>query len=325
MSAMAGPHDIVIDTRSGDVEGATRRERAAVAALRMATSALGPVHELGYSYVARLTRRILPSSKNMVLRLNDDSLMRMAYCDGYWSTMLLPGYHYERSVHAMLADAADVDYGFIDCGANHGYWSILASSKAYGAKKTAAIEAASDTFALLDDNCSLNGRRFQALNKAIAATSGEHVRIYGVKHEARTTVAPSEGAEPILDCHTITIDDVAAMPLFLGVGRFIVKLDVEGVEIPAFAGAERLLAGDSVFVYEDHGSDPNHETTRHVIEALGLRVFWLGEGKRRQVRNVGELDEIKKSRRFGYDMAATASPFWIDRLERLVAQTPKTN
>jgi FkbM family methyltransferase len=319
MSAMAGAGDIVIDTRNGAVEGAAAHERLAITGLRAATAMLRPLHEFGYSYVAGLIRLLLPSRKSMVLRLDDDSLMRVGYCDGYWSTMVLKGYRYEPWTKALLIDSADVKCGFIDCGANFGFWSIFASSKAAGQNPTVAIEAASDTFAHLDDNRLLNGDRFVALNRAIGATSGERVRIYGAKHEARTTVAPSEDAKPILDCETITIDDVAAMPVFAGIDKFIVKLDVEGVEIPAFDGASRLLAGDSAFVYEEHGSDPTHATTRHVLEELKLHVFWLGEGQRGEIRSVDRLSGIKKSRRYGYDMVASASAFWIARLERLAA------
>src|SRR5690606_16385186 len=123
---LARADDIVIDTRSGAVTGAALHERLAVVGLTVAILILRPLHELGYSYVARLVRAVLPSRKSMVLQLADDSMMRIGYCDGYWSTMVLPSYRYEPAIAAMLADSADVDFGFIDGGANHGYWSILA-------------------------------------------------------------------------------------------------------------------------------------------------------------------------------------------------------
>ncbi|MHB2264664.1 FkbM family methyltransferase [Aliihoeflea sp. PC F10.4] len=310
--------EIAVDRVQGGVDGAALHERAAIGVLRLSTVALRPFHDFGFSYVARFTRKLLPSKKPMVLKLADDSFMRVDYCDAYWSTLLSPSYKYEEWITTLLADSADVDYGFIDGGANHGYWSILASGAKAGSKPVVAIEAASDTFAHLDDNRRLNGERFTALNRAIGAVGGERVLIYGAKHEARTMVATGD-AKPILDCVTISLDEVAAMDEFAGTDKFIVKLDVEGVEIAAFSGAERLLAGDSAFVYEEHGSDRAHETTRYVIETLGLRVFWLGEGHASEIVSLDTLDGIKKSRRFGYDMVATKSPFWLSRLERLVA------
>jgi FkbM family methyltransferase len=320
VTALAASGDIVIDTRSGRVEGASAPERMAIGFLRAANAVLRPFHDFGFSYVARATRKLLQSRKAMVLELADDSRMRVDYCDAYWSTLLAPGYPYEPWITVLLADSADVPYGFIDGGANHGFWSILASGRPGGATKAIAIEAASDTFRHLEDNRRLNGDRFTALNMAIGAESGQRVRIYGFKHESRTTVAPSPDATPILDCETISIDDIAARPEFAGIDKFLVKLDVEGVEIPAFEGARRLIDGDTAFVYEEHGSDRDHATTRHVLDALAMRVFWLDPGAAKEIREAGELDAIKKSRRFGYDLVATRSPFWIERLERLAGR-----
>lgn len=313
--SVAAADDIVIDARSGRVEGASAAERIAITVLRSAMFFLKPFANVGISYIARAVRTVLPSHRAMLFRLTPDSSMRVAYCDTYWSVLVSPDYAYERSVMALLKASRDVNYGFIDGGANHGYWSILVSGEEFGSKKAVAIEAASDTFRKLDDNRTLNDGRFAALNRAIGSTSGERARVYGAKHEARSIVAPSADAVPILDCETISVDDLADLPEFAGIDKFVVKLDVEGVEIAAFSGAKRLLTGDTVFVYEEHGSDALHETTRHVLETMKLRVFWLGEGRARELTTVDELDRIKKSRRAGYDMVASSSTFWLNRLD----------
>jgi FkbM family methyltransferase len=311
--------DIEIDAQSGRIAGAAAHERLALTLLRTAMRILQPFHQFGFSYVARAVRSLLPSRRAMVFRLGPDSQMRVPYCDSYWSIMLLPGYQYERSVRALLVASHDVACGFIDGGANHGFWSIVASSREAGSRKVVAVEAASDTFARLDDNRLLNSSRFEALNKAIGATSNQRVRVYGSKHEARSIVAPDDGSEPILDCETITVDDIAALPNFAGLDKFIVKLDVEGMEIEAFSGAKRLLDIDTAFIYEEHGSDFDHSTTRHALDVLGLRVFWLGGSQAMEITSPQQLQPIKRSRRFGYDMVASRSPFWIDRLEKLAA------
>ncbi|QAZ44409.1 FkbM family methyltransferase [Mesorhizobium sp. Pch-S] len=310
--------DIVINARSGRIDGASMHEAVALRTLRLAMRVLLPLRQFGFSYVARAVRALLPSKRSMVFALTPGASMRVPYCDPYWSILLLPDYSYERSMMTLLDAVRDVDYGFIDGGANYGYWSILASGPEAGNKPTVAIEAAADTFRVLEDNRSLNGGRYSALNRAIGAVSGEHVRIFGAKHEARTTVDPADGSRPILECDTISVDDLAELPLFAGLDKFVVKLDVEGVEIAAFSGATRLLGRDTVFVYEDHGSDLDHATTRHALDVLKLRVFWLGHGRRREITAPEQLADIKKSRRFGYDFIATSSPFWIDRLEGLV-------
>jgi FkbM family methyltransferase len=302
------------------VEGAAAHERLAVGLLRVATYILRPFHLFGASYVARLMRRLLPSRKSITFRLADDSVMRTGWCDYYWSFLCLPRFNYEAPVRALIETARDVNFGFIDAGANFGYWSVLASSRWGGVRPVVAIEAAADTFRRLEENRRLNGNRFTALHRAVGAVSGERVLIYGVKHEQRTTVAPSHAAKPILDSVTITLDEIAAMPEFARVSSFMVKLDVEGVEVAAFAGARRLLEADSVFIYEEHGSDRSHATTHHVLNSLGMRVFWLGEGRGEEIRDPIRLDVIKTSRRYGYDMVASRSPFWLSRLERMTGE-----
>jgi FkbM family methyltransferase len=277
-----------------------------------------PFHLFGFSYVCRAVRTLLPSRRKMVFDIGGGQMLT-DYCDAYWSVLLKPGFPYEPENMALMLGARDVDYGFIDGGANHGLWSIRVSGAAGGAKPVVAIEAASDTFARLELNNALNGGRFTALNRAIGAQSGVAVKIYGAKHERRSTVAPDAEAKPVLDTVTVSLDDVAAHQAFGGVAKFVVKLDVEGVEIAAMSAATGLQARDAVFVYEDHGSDRNHETTSHVLGALGMRVFWLGRDHgAREITDVRQMDAIKKSRRYGYDFAATRSPFWIERLTAIV-------
>jgi FkbM family methyltransferase len=312
--------EIQIDQRTGAVTGATASERMALSMVRLTGSVLENFHGFGHSYAVRAARKMFPSRKAMVIRLNDDSQLRTDYCDAYWSSLIVNGYEYEPWTHKLIADSRDVDYGFIDGGANHGYWSIMVTSAAAGSKKAVAIEAASDTFEYLADNRHLNGDRFPAINNAIAAVGGEHVKIYGFKHESRSIVAADENDKPILDCMSISLDEVAAMDEFAGIDKFIVKLDVEGVEVAAFEGAQKLQAGDAVFIVEDHGSDRSHSVTRHLLGELRMRVFWLGEkpGQMKEIKSVDVLDSIKTGRRIGYDMVATKSPFWLARLERLV-------
>lgn len=313
MAAVAD--DIVIDARSGRVDNANAVERTAIAALRAALAVLRPFSNFGISYIARAVRTFLPSKRSMIFVLDPDCRMRVAYCDTYWSVLLRRNYPYEKALRALVDLARDVEFGFIDGGANHGYWSILVSGPAAGARKTVAIELAPDTYRGLEENWQLNDKRFTILNRAIGKASGEPVKIYGRKHEARSTVAPGGNATVLFENETISLDDLARLPLFKGLDKFMVKLDVEGVEVPALEGGEGLLARDTVFIYEEHGSDPKHETTRHVLDAMKLRVFWLGGDKARELKSADELNRIKKSRRTGYDMIASRSPFWLQRLE----------
>ena len=316
---MTAQEPILIDRATGAITGAKPHEWLALKLLRLAVIIMLPFHLFGFSYVCRLVRTLLPSRRKMIFQLDGDSRMLTDYCDAYWSVLLMPGFPYETENANLITASRDVDYGFIDGGANHGFWSALVSGNAAGQKPVVAIEAASDTFDRLNQNRTLNDKRFVGLNRAIGAISGERVLIYGAKHEMRSTIAPDETTKPILDCISISLDDVAAHSHFANISKFIVKLDVEGVEIAAMTAAKKLQNSDSVFLYEDHGSDRNHETTRHVMSALGMQVYWLGrEEPAAKIIDVSQLNVIKRSRRFGYDFAASKSPFWVERLDGLV-------
>jgi FkbM family methyltransferase len=312
------------EIQTGKITGARWHEWVALRLLGLASRLMLPFYLFGFSYVCRFVRTLFPSRRKMVFQLDANACMLTDYCDAYWSVLLMAGFPYEAENANLIASARDIDYGFIDGGANHGFWSALVSGKAAGQKPVVAIEAASDTFDRLQQNCALNDNRFVALNRAIGAVSGERVLIYGAKHEARSTIAPDETTKPILDCVTVSLDDVAAHQQFLGLTKFIVKLDVEGVEIAAMTAAIKLQNTDTVFIYEDHGSDRSHETTRHVMNVLGMQVFWLGRNEpATKILDVKQLDAIKRSHRFGYDFAASKSPFWIERLSAMVQNAPQ--
>ena len=56
-------------------------------------------------------------------------------------------------------------------------------------------------------------------------------------------------------------------------GKFLIKLDVEGVEIEAIKGGTRLLQGDSVILCEEHGNDPHHTVSRYILEQTPLKLI----------------------------------------------------
>ena len=72
---------------------------------------------------------------------------------------------------------ARLEYTFIDCGANFGYWSILVSGKLLGAHPTLAIEASHENCEILRENCALNANRFAVLYAAISDTNGIPVQM----------------------------------------------------------------------------------------------------------------------------------------------------
>ena len=110
-------------------------------------------------------------------------MFEFPYGDGYWSKLLNRSYHYEDELELLFQDSADVDYTLLDCGANYGYWSVLVSSKPFGAHKAIAIEPSGQNFPKLANNAKINGNRFEPMKCAIGAARGT-ARLSGTKHEA---------------------------------------------------------------------------------------------------------------------------------------------
>ena len=88
--------------------------------------------------------------RDITVRLNEDALFAFPYGDGYWTLLLDRNYRYEADIELFFRGIADDDYTLVDCGANYGYWSVLTTSKPFGAHRAIAIEPSSRNFAKLD-------------------------------------------------------------------------------------------------------------------------------------------------------------------------------
>src|SRR3954453_4652611 len=250
---MAQP-PIQFDRVSGVLEGANPWEQLAALALAAGSKISSHFSHRGYIGCANLLRRTLPE-RNIAIKLNSDAVFEFPYGDGYWSKLLNRSYRYEDELELLFHDSADVDYTLLDCGANYGYWSVLVSSAPYGSHKAIAIEPSSQNFAKLANNAKINGNRFELMKCAIGASRGT-AGLSGTKHEAFSIAGDAAGAGeevPVLALDNLLDDGKVSTD-----GKFLIKLDVEGVEIEAIKGGRRLLQADSVIICEEHGSDRGH-------------------------------------------------------------------
>src|SRR5215472_16993099 len=249
---MAQP-PIQFDRASGALEGANLWERTAALALSTGSKISSHFSHMGYIACANLLRKTLPE-RNIAMKLNADAVFEFPYGDGYWSKLLNRSFNYEDELELLFRHSADVDYTLIDFSVNYGYWSVLVSSKPFGAHKAIAIEPAGQNFPKLANNAAKNNNRFETMKCAIGATRGT-ARLSGTKHEAFSIAGDQADGEqvPVIALDNL-LDDGKVSPN----GKFLIKLDVEGVEIEAIKGGARLLQADSVIMCEEHGSDRAH-------------------------------------------------------------------
>ena len=317
---MATP-PIQFDRATGVLEGANAWERLAALALSTGSKISSTFSHRGYNGCANLLRRTLPV-RDIAIKLNSDATFAFPYGDGYWSKLLNRSFSYEDELELLFRDSVDVDYTLIDCGANFGYWSVLVSSAPYGSHKAIAIEPSSQNFAILANNAEINNNRFEVMKCAIGASKGT-ARLSGTKHEALSIAGDAaSGGE---DVPVIALDNLLDDGKLAAGGKYLIKLDVEGVEIEAIKGGTRLLQGDSVLLCEEHGNDPNHTVSRYILDQTPLKLIVYDPRSNRleTVTELSILDRIKVSSHVGYNVFGTASAFWQQRIQALNANAAR--
>jgi FkbM family methyltransferase len=306
---------LLFDRATGTLAGATPGERLAIQAFQAGARVSAPWGYRGFGLGCRLLRPMAPGGA-IAVRLNEDAVFSFPFGDGYWSLLLDRHYTYERDIERFFRGISQADYTLIDCGANYGYWSVLASSSPYGAHRCIAIEPSSRNFARLAINAAINGDRFMRLRRAVSSAPGV-AHLSGHKHEALSiTGAGREAGE---DVTVMTLDQLIDQAIVPATGRYVIKLDVEGVEIEAMAGGRRLLQSDCVVICEEHGGDRDHTVSRHLVENSPFKLFCFDPATRRFERldDLRMLDRIKRFANFGYNVLATASSYWEQRIEGL--------
>ena len=312
---------IQFDRASGSLEGANLWERAAALALVTGSKIASHFSHRGYNSCANLLRKTLPE-RDIAIKLNSDATFEFPYGDGYWSKLLNRSYQYEDELELLFRDSVGVDYTLLDCGANFGYWSVLVSSAPYGSHKAIAIEPSSQNFVKLSNNAEINRNRFEVMKCAIGAARGT-ARLSGTKHEAFSIAgAAGSGGEEV---PVIALDNLLDDGRISAQGKYLIKLDVEGVEVEAIKGGTRLLQGDSVLLCEEHGNDPNHTVSRYILDQTPLKLIVYDPRSNRleTVTELSILDRIKVSTHVGYNVFGTASAFWQDRIDALNANAAR--
>lgn len=315
---MESSNNIYLDRKNGKISNASTIESIGIRLMSLGAKLTGPIRSVGYSWIARAVKLVFPSQKLVVMQELEDTRFAYSYGDLYWSRLADIKSSYTPDMENFLISIKDVDYAFIDCGANYGFFSCMVTSEKYGKKPAIAIEADPKTFKFLENNCELNTKRFDIRHNAIFSQAGKTVNIYGEKHEARSIISDTNEDKVHGEVETITIDSFQDWISKKNKTVSVVKLDVEGVEIDALKGAKELLETDCLIYYEDHGSDSTHEISKYVTEELGLTIFSPDDsGKCRPINSLDELTAIKVYKRTGYDFIATKSEFWLDKISKL--------
>jgi FkbM family methyltransferase len=182
----------------------------------------------------------------------------------------------------------------VDIGANVGYMTSVMAARLARGGRVFAFEPMPELADMLRRNvarwASRTPARLHVQEEAIGdrtATAALHVpadfaenrgtaslMAPSVRDEGAPTRAPASPARQVsVDCRRL--DDWAEPALRIGV----MKVDVEGAELPVFRGAETLLKQRRIrdIVFEEHRPFPAESTT--YLEERGYRVFRVTRGR----------------------------------------------
>lgn len=269
---------------------------------------LSPFNLAGFGKISRAVRRLpIAGASFAEVQVGDTGLFSYPMWDDYWPRWLLRGQAYEYSLEILFRRLSGHRFGFVDAGANFGYWSVLMSDAALGAHASVGVEAAPETFCILERNSRLNRTRFIPLNRAVCDASGGSLRFAVGGNHVASRIVDNEGdllpRERLVRIQGITLADIAEQYL-PEEKSLLIKLDVEGAEIRGFMGAERLADRDTIFVYEDHGADRDSKVTEWLL-VHGYTVLHPEEdGVLRRVFDIEALQRIKADFRTGYNFLA---------------------
>jgi FkbM family methyltransferase len=173
--------------------------------------------------------------------------------------------------------------GFIDIGANVGFYTILASTKV-APRNIHAIEANPANIRVLSDQLELNGLSEATVHPCAVGASRTQARFQGVDRE--TGQVTQHGTDQSYEVDVRPLDDLVPAPALPP--DVFAKMDVEGYEVEVLLGACELLARRAVSVWLFELSDDNlrrhHRSAGDLLERLrdqGYSFFSWNETTRK--------------------------------------------
>ena len=253
------------------------------------------------------------SKKKIVkIKLNSDTYFSFFLKDPYYNRLIYPKFKYEPEIEFLLKKLRDIDFLFLDAGANYGYWSLLASSKKFNKKKAIALEPLKSNYNFLYKNKLDKKNRFKSLNLGVGEKK-KYTKIYYSDQNSNVGASIYKDNNKKLISEKIKIDKIDNILSKRKEKNLVIKIDIEGNEINALNGAKKILKKNCLIIYEDHASDKFHLNSKYFLKK-NFSIFSFDGKKIYQIRKINELNDIKKIKHKGYNFIATKSSLFKKNL-----------
>ncbi|PHR21874.1 MAG: hypothetical protein COA41_01865 [Sphingopyxis sp.] len=277
---------------------------AVLQSIRLSGAILSARKFRGFYTAAKILGKFSGDEQHCEINIGKGSRYAFRLADPYWARLVYGGFEYESELRSLFARLGDMSFSFFDCGANLGYWSIYCAEFKPNCKAIFTVEASPLTFKSLERNRDINLGKFEIMLKAIYSTSGEYVHIECSQSNHAGAGIVDVGATNTASIETITIDDLVdqdnsgAPP--------VIKLDVEGAEIPALRGALKTIGGNCLLAFEDHGNDHTCKVIAHLLGNTDLNIYFLDKSDTMHpIKSIGDAQKFKVDDRVGYNFFAT--------------------
>jgi FkbM family methyltransferase len=195
---------------------------------------------------------------------------------------------WQRPLTAFIAQALRPGDGFVDVGANIGYFSVIAASAVGTRGRVHSFEPDPENFALLERNRALNGLEGMRCHAvAVADRIGEAVLHRSASNRGGHSLLEKPGLAGELRVPVTRLDVVLADEP----PPRIVKIDVQGGDLAVLEGMEGLLSGGRsrplvILEFapgEFHRVDPGLERFRGFLDRHGYGLCAFVANERRTV------------------------------------------
>jgi FkbM family methyltransferase len=232
--------------------------------------------------------------------------------DSILSYALLKHGIYEPNETDVVSGILQPGDSFVDCGANVGYYTLLAAGLVGARGKVFAFEPDPDNFRLLQQNIAANKLEAFAHAMPIALGMAEaSITLHlDAKNHGAHSVVPGNVAEPLgrsLAVRQAPLDALsAAWPRVR-----LIKIDAQGAEPDIVAGASKLLARDKPAILVEWwpwGLRHRPDGSRGLAESLadhGYKAALVNGDKRAIVQPIGWDELLARSAADDPDFAPT--------------------